>query len=127
MVIDPWNRETFAALATACDLAIIPIPLDRPFFTGKPENKLVLFWRMGIPVLASPTPAYERAMRGAGLAMTCRTTEDWVRQIELYMGDESARREAGERGRAFAEANYSEARLLGQWDAVLASVGVTRA
>jgi glycosyltransferase involved in cell wall biosynthesis len=118
-----WNPHLITELCTAADLAIIPIPLDQPIYAGKPENKLVLFWRMGMPVVTTATAAYERAMRGAGLAMTCRTTEDWIRTIERYMGDEAARREAGERGRAYAEANYSESRLLSQWDAVFASLG----
>jgi glycosyltransferase involved in cell wall biosynthesis len=121
-----WNRHLLAPLSTACDLAIIPIPLDQPFFAGKPENKLVMFWRMGMPVVTSATPAYERAMKGAGLPMTCRTTEDWVRVLERYMDDEAARREAGERGRAYAESHWSEESLVSQWDAVFDSVGAGR-
>jgi len=119
-----WSRETLAARLVECDLAVIPIPLDHPFMAGKPENKLVLFWRMGLPVVTSATPAYQRAMRGAGLELTCRTTADWVRALERMVDDEGARREAGRRGRAFAETHHSEAALLGRWDAVFASLGL---
>jgi glycosyltransferase involved in cell wall biosynthesis len=117
-----WNADMLSVLCTACDIAVIPIPLDAPFLRGKPENKLVLFWRMGLPVVTSATPAYERAMAGAGLAMTCRTPDEWVAMLERYREDESARREAGARGLAYADAAYSEASIVRKWDAVLTSV-----
>ena len=119
VTIQPWNRERFAALATACDLAVIPIPLDVPFMRGKPENKLVLFWRLGLPAVTSATPAYERAMRAAGLALTCRTDDDWTGKLEWLMDDEAARRAAGQRGLAHAREAYSEASLTAKWDAVV--------
>lgn len=117
-----WNVNLVSALCTACDLAVIPIPLDTPFLRGKPENKLVLFWRMGLPVVTSATPAYERAMRGAGLSMTCRTAEEWLNMLERLLDDETARREAGQRGLAYAGEAYGEASLLSKWDAVFESV-----
>ena len=117
-----WNADLLSVVCTACDLAVIPIPLDEPFLRGKPENKLVLFWRMGLPVVTSPTPAYERAMQGAGLAMTCRTREEWVAMLEHFLDDESARRQAGQRGLAYAQEAYSEASLFRKWDQVFGSL-----
>jgi len=37
---------------------VIPAVLGEPMFAGKPENKLLLFWRMGMPVITSSTAAY---------------------------------------------------------------------
>jgi len=42
--------------------------------------------------------------------------------LEKYMNDESARREAGQKGKAFADKNYSEEIMLSQWDKLFASV-----
>lgn len=122
-----WNHRTLSAIATACDLAVIPLRLDDAFAAGKSENKLILFWRMGVPVVASATNAYRRAVEGAGLAQLgtlCATPEEWTRAIERMMDDEGARREAAEKGRRFAEAEHGEARLAERWDQALASVGV---
>lgn len=99
-----------------------PLPLDRPFEAGKPENKLVGFWRMGVPVLTSATPAYVRTMRAAGLDMHCSTSDEWLARLTRYAGDEEARRAAGEAGRTSAEERYGEGRLLAEWDQVLASL-----
>jgi hypothetical protein len=54
--------------------------------------------------------------------MACRTPEEWTDTLERFMDDESARREAGEQGRRFAERYYSEEAILGQWDGVFASL-----
>ncbi|MBU4220130.1 MAG: hypothetical protein KKA10_00645 [Euryarchaeota archaeon] len=117
-----WNEQICSAIISACDMGLIPIPLDNPLASGKPENKLLLFWRMGMPTVVSATPAYSRAMHRCGLPMACRTQQEWQETLERYIVDESARRDAGQRGKAFAEYYYSEEKILAQWDNLIASV-----
>ena len=117
-----WNERTCPPILAAGDLALIPVPLDDPFAAGRPENKLLLLWRMGVPAVVSATPAYSRAMVGAGLPMACRDEGEWREALEKYVWDEGARREAGRRGRAFVEANHGEELVLAQWDELLHSV-----
>lgn len=117
-----WSPDTLSAVATACDMAVIPIDLDDPFAYGKPENKLLLFWRMGIPAVVSASPAYERAMRACGLRMACRTEEDWYSTLQAYMRSEPLRREAGQRGLQFVHLHHGDDRTLSAWDSVLDSL-----
>lgn len=117
-----WNEQTCASIICATDLAVIPIDLNDQFVRGKPENKLVLFWRMGMPVVTSSTPAYDRAMSRAGLSMTCRTESDWFDTLERCMEDETSRRHAGTVGRALAESEYGEATIMRQWDEMFDSI-----
>jgi hypothetical protein len=117
-----WNEYTCSAICTSCDLALIPIPLHDPFAAGKPENKLLFFWRLGIPAIVTATPAHVRTMTECGLSMSCQTSQDWRATLEKYMSDESARREAGQWGKAFADSQYSEEQLLAKWDHVFSSV-----
>lgn len=117
-----WDILSSPALIVSCDMAVIPLPLDDTFNAGKPENKLLLFWKMGVPAVVSATPSYSRAMRGAGLFMDCRTTEEWERTLNKYIKDEGSRREAGIRGKAFANAHHGDEKLLAQWDALFSSV-----
>lgn len=119
-----WRVDTLADIVTTCDLAVIPSRLDDPMFVGKPENKLLLFWRMAIPTLTSATPAYQRAMDAAGLDMTCHRADDWEALLEQYILDGNARREAGERGYRFTSGSHPDHRLLSSWDAVFASLGI---
>jgi hypothetical protein len=119
-----WEELTCSDIICNCDLAIIPIDLSDPFVSGKPENKLLLFWRMGVPVITSATPAYLRAMKGAGLeGFACRNQDEWMTAIEYMIDNESARCEAGDLGRSFAEIHYGEDVLLARWDAVFDSLG----
>jgi glycosyltransferase involved in cell wall biosynthesis len=117
-----WREEDCARIICSCDLAVIPLPLSDPFIAGKPENKLLLFWRLGMPAVVSATPAYTRAMDAAGVAMYCRTTEEWVLAIEGIMKNRVKREEAARRGKAFVDTNFSEAQLIAAWDEIFKSV-----
>lgn len=117
-----WNDQLCSPIIEACDMALLPIDLDTPLTKGKPENKLLIFWRMGMPTLVSASPALERTMQRAELPMSCRNARDWRETLNRYVFDEAARADAGRRGKEFAEANFSEEKLLGQWDGVFESV-----
>jgi len=117
-----WNLEMLSRIITGCDIAIIPLDAARPLMRGKPENKLVLFWRMGMPVVVSATPAYERVMDQCGQQFCCSSTAEWVNKLERLIVDENARREAGSKGKAYADSAYSEETYLKQWDRLFQSV-----
>lgn len=120
-VIHEWHEPTLSRLVTGCDLAVIPLELDDPFARAKPENKLLLLWRMGMPVVTSATPAYERVMGAAGLDSTCRTETDWRDRLTALMTATDARAHAGTTGRAWVEAIHSREAILNQWDDLVTS------
>lgn len=120
-----WERDTFSRLVTACDAAVIPIDRTNPLWWGKPENKLVLLWQLGMPVLTSATPVYQRAMSAAGVDMTSANNSDWRRKLEALVAaapDEMKRRAAS--CRAHAEAAYSRDEFVRRFDETFASVGI---
>ena len=119
-----WDEATCSSIIRECDLAVIPIDLSDPFVAGKPENKLLLLWRMGMPVVTSATPAYERAMRSAGLdRFTCKSADEWLVAITTMINDEAVRRNAGLRGKQVADGEYGRDSMLARWDSVFASLG----
>lgn len=111
-----WNELMCSEIVCASDLAIIPIDTSNPLALGKPENKLLLLWRMGIPVVTSATPSYNRAMLKAGLDATCLSHEDWISNIENCITCAKSRRENGLAGKRLAETEYSEQLTLDKWD-----------
>jgi glycosyltransferase involved in cell wall biosynthesis len=124
VVFHQWDAATCAAIITGCDLAIIPLVFDDALSVGKPENKLVLLWRMGMPVIASATPTYARALRAAGMEhLACKNETDWLAAFDRMINSEAERRKAGESGLAFASANFSTDNLLSRWDDVFSSIG----
>jgi len=117
-----WSELLAPVIIASCDLALIPVPLDDPLNAGKPENKLLIFWRLGVPAIVSATPAYARVMQQSDIGMAARTSEDWSRLLDRYMSDEAARRDAGQRGKRYAEEHYGFEKIFDQWDSVIKSV-----
>lgn len=122
IVLHEWSEPTWAETITRCDLAVIPISMADPFAAGKPENKLLLFWRLGMPVVASATPAYKRAMLLADVDMYCSKPDEWINKIIACIESQAYRKEMAIRGNAVALRNYSEENTLIAWDQVFHSI-----
>lgn len=120
IVLHAWDRGTMPSIMAACDVAVIPLPLDDAFARSKSAQKLVGFWAMGMPVVASSTPAYAEAMRAAGLDLACTTASEWTHALGTLLSEEAARRDAGSAGQAFVHAQASREIMLARWDAILA-------
>lgn len=122
--IHDWEAASFSQHITNCDLAVIPIDAGNRLAWGKPENKLILLWKLGLPVLTTDTPAYHRAMAGAGVDMTCATAADWAsalqRTIETPPDDLEA---VAAKCRAYAGQAYSMAAFQRSFDETFRSVG----
>jgi hypothetical protein len=120
-----WERSTFSANITACDAAVIPIDARNALWWAKPENKLILLWQLGMPVLATATPVYDRVMRAAGIEMSCATPGDWGSRLEQLIGTgSSGLRELGGRCREYALDTYSKEEFLRRFDVAFASIGL---
>lgn len=117
-----WNDLMFSSIASSCDIAIIPLLRDSPISMAKPENKLLLFWRMGLPVVAASTAAYNRATKEAGVGITCETDKEWEEALVAMIESESLRKATGTAGRTHAESKHGIPSLTAKWDTVLASV-----
>jgi len=113
-----WNSTTFSSIAAACDLALIPIP-DDPIKRNKPENKLLLLWSIGLPVITSSTPSYARVMKAVGAEeLTCDTPAEW-RQAILDLASSEKRRAAHMRAAsAYVAEHCADEVLFTAWEAV---------
>jgi len=119
-----WDRASFSSDIIASDVAVIPIERSNALWWGKPENKLVLLWQLGMPVLTTATPVYRRVMDSAGLPMTCATASEWGEQLERLLTADPATLEAlGRHGREFAERAYSREEFVARFDRAFESIG----
>lgn len=119
-----WDRATFSSAITACDLAVIPIDSSNALWWGKPENKLVLLWHLGMPVLTTATPVYRRAMATAQVDLSCATSAEWGAQLERFLDpDRSDLEQVGRHCRAFAARAYSKDEFVARFDQAFASIG----
>lgn len=118
-----WEKESFSKLIAEADLAIIPIGRKDELDWNKPENKLLLFWQIGIPVLTSPTPSYAKAMNKAGLPCLCNSYEEWVNKIEEYITMTSEQREVWHlQSKMYLKNNHSKELIMQNWDNIFLSI-----
>ena len=83
-----------------------------------------LFWRLGLPVIASSSPSHLRAATLAGLEgqSLCSTAEDWQEVLRGLHNDPEKRLTIALAGQAAALTVYSEESLAQRWDQLFDSL-----
>lgn len=117
-----WNPYLFSHIVAACDLAIIPIDMRIPFWVSKPANKLLFFWRIGMPTLVDAIPEYVKVMNKCGLDMVCNSPEEWEEKLNIYSKDREKRKFVGIKAKKFVDEYFGEYKILCLWDSIIASV-----
>jgi hypothetical protein len=116
-----WNALTFSAIATRCDLAVIPVQ-DDPIAQSKPENKMLLMWSMGLPVVTSNTASYTRVMKSVGADLASAHMRDWRAKIEQLASSEEFRVTHMRAAAQYVADHCSEEAISRTWDSVFQPV-----
>jgi hypothetical protein len=118
-----WNPFTVRALAARCHLGLIPLDHERPLYRAKPENKLLIMWRLGLPVVTSATSAYKRVMAEyGGPDWSCHGTDDWDRNLREALGSTAQRLKARDAGLRYVTETVSVDSLMQSWVQALGSL-----
>jgi hypothetical protein len=112
-----WNALTFSAIATRCDLAVIPVQPD-PITLSKPENKLLLMWSMGLPTITTKTASYARVMRMVGADLACGPLTEWKAALEKAGASEEFRVAHMRAAAGYVADHCSEEAISKTWDEV---------
>lgn len=120
--IIPWTPQTLVESAKSCEVAIIPIDLSVPMQRLKPENRLLIMWRLGLPCLTSPSPAYLRVSRQAGVNAVCNTLQEWFENASRLLSDPDFALSEIFNGQNYLRENHNETILLNKWDVAFESV-----
>jgi len=88
----------------------------------KPENRLLIMWRLGLPCLTSPSPAYIRVSRQAEVSAVCNSLEEWLMNFERLLNDPVFAYNEVIAGQNYLRENHNQAILLKKWDAAFDSV-----
>jgi len=121
-----WNKSSFSEIIANSDLAIIPIDPKNPMMWHKPENKLLLFWEIGIPTLTSTTPAYKQVMDSAEISLYCSSTKEWVEKIKDYMSSSiDHRKTLVEKASGYIRNFHDKEKILKNWDGIFNSLHIS--
>ena len=82
----------------------------------KPENRLLIMWRLGIPCLTSATPAYARVSKAAGTDSICKSTDGWDSKVLQLLTDKDKAKLQVQRGQEYLGKVHNKAILLAKWD-----------
>lgn len=120
--IVPWTLENLVSSAQKSAIAMIPIDLAIPMQKLKPENRLLIMWRLGLPCLTSPSPAYTRVSQEAGVRAACKDPEDWLESFNNLLNNSSFAHEEILRGQNYLREHHNRTDLLNKWDRAIESV-----
>lgn len=109
-----WNPETVHRLTAAADIAIIPVDMredpvpntDVSVWQVKSENRLTLTMALGMPVIASPVPAYLDVIEQGRNGFLATTRAEWLDCLG-QLRNPQARQRIGENARASVIERYS--------------------
>lgn len=123
-VFHEWSTKNLSHYASNADLAILPVYAKDEVTYNKPENRLLIFWSMGVPTLTSSTPAYKRTMQSAGLFEYCTDLSDWYAKLESFILSKSKREQSGKSGLKYYLSHHTDSHRFAQWDKVFSALGV---
>jgi hypothetical protein len=118
----PWSSQNLLQIAMSSSAAMIPIDLTVPIQRLKPENRLLIMWRLGLPCLTSNSPAYNRVACEAGVDVICAEPADWFDKFSRIFSDPEFVHLEVLRGQDYLKSNHTGQILLKKWDSAFASV-----
>ena len=119
--ITPWTIRHLIETAQKSKLGFIPIDLSVPMQRLKPENRLLIMWRLGLPCLTSSSPAYVRVANEAGVSATCHDSEAWFENFTNLVLDSKFALYEVQKGQEYLRAHHTQNILLSKWDAAIQS------
>jgi hypothetical protein len=120
--LTPWTLSNLLKSAKRSSMAIIPVDLSVPMQRLKPENRLLIMWRLGLPCLTSATPAYVRVSNKAGVKAACKDSDAWLSNSDRLINDLEFAYEETARGQSYLRSFHTRNILLDKWDRAVESV-----
>jgi len=118
----PWSVANLVKNAELSRLAIIPTDLSVPMQRLKPENRLLIMWRLGLPCLTSSSPAYMRVAEEVGVVVACANEYEWFENLHRLLLDPKFGKNQVEKGQNYIRKNHNPTLLLKKWDSAIESV-----
>jgi len=102
-----WQLTTFAKELAHADIGIAPLPSYDPFAFTKPANKILGYMAIGLPVVASGTPAYKEILSKGKFGFVAENELEWYQALKRLAQDPYLRQEMGKSGRSFILKEYT--------------------
>lgn len=118
----PWTVNNLLDASKTSKLAVIPLNLNLTMNRFKPENKLLIMWRLGLPCLVAPNSSYLRVAKKLDLDNICYDDSDWMKKTKRYLLDPEFAFLEAYKGQNYVIEQHSKSIILSKWDSLLESV-----
>lgn len=115
-LLAPVVIEEYAGLLDGFDIALAPLANNK-FNRGKSDLKAVEYGMIGLPVIASKMPSYERLIRQGENGFLAVTQKDWLQRLSALIQDCVLRDRLGSALHAQARQRIIELNI-GAWEKV---------
>jgi hypothetical protein len=117
-----WSMENVVSNAKESSLAVLPLDLSNRLQVMKPENRLLIMFRLGLPCLTSNLVSYKRVENSILSKVTCDSYEDWSESIRRFRHDPDLMEQQVARGQRYLLENHTEEMLFSKWDQAFESL-----
>ena len=116
----PWSEVTAREQMLSADIGVIPC-LDTPAARAKSNNRLTMLMAAGLPVIASPIPAYTAIIEPGSNGLLARTVDEWGTGL-LALRQAAARRALGAEARRTAWQRFAPEVIASRWVMLLSEL-----
>ncbi len=117
-----WSIHNVIIQSSNSKVAVVPVNTRNKLQIMKPENRLLIMFRLGLPCLTSAIPSYERVERTLQTKITCTEVEDWKTSISQLLTDEDYAAYQVSKGQNYIREFHTEEILFNKWDYVVGSL-----
>lgn len=101
-----WEKSTEIEDLSGMDIGLMPLP-DYEWTRGKCGFKILQYFSLGIPAIASPVGLNNDIVRDGINGYLCRDETEWIDKLEELIQDGELRRRMGQAGRNTVIEHYS--------------------
>lgn len=117
-----WSISNVSAASKESNLCIIPINNHSNISRLKPENRTLIAWRLGLPVLASQNPSHLRLQKHLESPYLVTQERDWISLFDLLLSSPTLMWEQVLEGRRYLSRFHTREILLNKWDNAIEGV-----
>jgi len=113
----PWRK--LPALLVQFDINLAPLVMDNPFAQSKSEIKYMEAALLRVPTIASPTDAFQYAIRAGENGFLAANLHEWAEALDVLVSQPDVRKAVGDNAYAHTLANYHPSTRSGELIATL--------
>ncbi|HLB24841.1 MAG TPA: glycosyltransferase family 4 protein, partial [Nitrospirota bacterium] len=117
-----WSEQDEARLLQELDIGVMPLN-DDLWSRGKCGFKILQYFSVGIPVVASPVGINSDIVEHGVNGFLATSPDEWDKYLSALIGDEALRKRMGAAGRRTVEEKYSLERYMERYLSIIEGPG----